>query len=279
MPTSLTLIAIPKGLSGSGTLEVSLVVAPRLTGSHVLGAFPLMQGWTEILARQRPGIKLRFGDAVVEATPRYEPLRPDIWLELFTAETPVEPFAFDDRSKSLVISYPTRRALDRVRESYQQTAQNPNASLRYARSALDWVEADPLKDGIAGARRRAYSAQSGQEKPIDDVWTAFSLFYRMPQPGPDAPDPLPRSPERLAAVFDFHKAVSALMAHPSLARSLGLVIDMTVPADKVAVAGTGGVPARTVVVEQFLLPAFKQRTRFRMPAVLYHHVPETEVGS
>ncbi len=60
----------------------------------------------------------------------------------------------------------------------------------------------------------------------------FALFHHLP-PAPGA-RPLPKTPADFAKTLDFHKALSALSAYPTLMRALGLVIDVTLPRNFVA---------------------------------------------
>ena len=57
--------------------------------------------------------------------------------------------------------------------------------------------------------------------------TRFALYHRMP-PAPNRP-PLPSSPADFAKLLDFHQALGALAAHPSLLPALGLVLPVEVP--------------------------------------------------
>jgi hypothetical protein len=55
----------------------------------------------------------------------------------------------------------------------------------------------------------------------------FALYHHLP-PAKNRP-PLPHTPAEFARLLDFHKAVSALTAHPALMRALGLVFPVELP--------------------------------------------------
>lgn len=287
MPTTLNLIAIPNGVLDDGLLSVSIVVAPRLTDGRRLGHFADMLGWTESLAASSPRILLRFGAAIAEARADLSPLRPDLWTELFNEATPVEPFEFEDASNDLVVSYRTRDAFALVKDAYQKAiAASPGALPEAEASARQLYgfalpQGDNLSALLAEQRMRRWRQQQRQERghdadvtpPIQETVRDFTLFYRMPQPDARAPDPIPRTDDELFKLFDFHCAITALSAHPSLMRALGLVIDVTVKAPEVAAAGALGFPLAALSVEDFRLVDEFRDVAFMMPRVLYRHHP------
>src|SRR6202012_2260798 len=63
---------------------------------------------------------------------------------------------------------------------------------------------------------------------IRDMATRFALYNNMP-PAPGRA-PLASSPADFAKLLDFHQALGALTAHPSLLPALGLVLPVEVPA-------------------------------------------------
>ncbi|MFE0753749.1 peptidoglycan-binding protein [Inquilinus sp. NPDC058860] len=289
MAVTLNLIAIPNGLASDGRLALSIVVAPRLAGATALGAYPDMLDWTARIAAAPPRITLQFGAASVGAEPVPAEWRPDIWRVLFRQDTPVDPFEFDDARDRLVQSYRTRDALAILQERYLAMLERSPGSLpgaREARNLLDGFHlsdrptAETLRELREGRYRRQKHRAAGElegTNPLED----FFLFHRMPQPGLDAPDPIPRTAEALSRVFDFHKALTAIANHPALSRALGLVLDVTVPADAVARGrlarpGRFAAQAPTVAVKRFE-PAEAFRDVVPMtPAVCYSHQPAAD---
>ena len=285
MATTLNLIAIPNGITDAGTLGVSIVVAPRLSGGRRLGRFDDMLDWTASLAAGPPRVRLRFGNAVVAAQADTTLLRPNLWQALFDEATPVEPFEFDDASNDVVVSYRTRDALAIVKGAYQKAiADSPGAIPTAMASArqldvLSLPQGDHLTEMLSQhrlqlwRRRDERASHGGGPQPVQETVKDFTLFYRMPQPDPRAPDPLPRTDEALSELLDFHGAVTALSSHPTLMRALGLVIDVTVAAADVAASGAHGLPLATVSVEEFEPSQRFRDTTFLTPGVLYRHHP------
>lgn len=293
MAIDLTLIAMPRGVTQDGQLAVSILVSPKLTGDSLLGAFPLMLAWTASLQAEPPRIVLSFAGTQVDAAFDGSVLRPDIWGALFDENTPVEPFVFDDASDRLVVSYRTRDALRLVKGAYQSITTTGSGSVPGAEGLAREIagfalpeegtgvdamnrrtRAMLLKQLSGGGRRRDFS-----RRPQDESLRDFALFSRMPQPSPDAPDPLPRTEAQLAEVIDFHKALTSIAAHPALMRALGLVLDVTLKADAVALAGAAGMPFGALSVARFGHARSERAANIVTPSVLYQHRLAASGGS
>jgi peptidoglycan hydrolase-like protein with peptidoglycan-binding domain len=289
MPVILNLVAIPNGARSDGMLALSIVVAPRLADARSLGAYPDMLDWTARLAEAPPHILLRLGSSLLEAQMDADALRPDLWDALFDEGTPVSPFEFDDASERLVNSYRTGEALSIVRAGYQTLIATSPGQLPQAALTGDLFSSLILADAerdieriVADHRSRRFRQQldsrgiiEPEPQSAEDTLKDFELYRRMPQPGPDAPDSVPRSEAELAEIVDFHKAITALSAHPSLMRALGLVVDVIVPASEVQAAGMLGMALATASVERFEPARGFEDVALMTPRVLYRHHPPT----
>jgi hypothetical protein len=68
-----------------------------------------------------------------------------------------------------------------------------------------------------------------------DLTARVLLFHRRP---PEDEVKLPRTPEELRTLLDFHEALSTLGDYPAIMRKLGLVLDLTMPAALVPTGAT-----------------------------------------
>src|SRR6185503_7712148 len=120
---TILLTVMPRALSVvRDVLPVSVFVTPRLGGARRLDAFPDWLAWT---ARLRDdGLRLTFtaDGRTLEAAIDRTPLRPDLWAALFSEETLVDDYVFDDYTDRTVISYPAREAMLVVKSIYQRAA-------------------------------------------------------------------------------------------------------------------------------------------------------------
>ena len=66
----------------------------------------------------------------------------------------------------------------------------------------------------------------------------FALYHRLP-PAPTRP-PLPSTPAELAGLIDFHQALTALAAHPTLLTATGLALAVEIPGTLCPDSPSGG---------------------------------------
>ena len=253
---------MPRGISVNATpLPVSVFVSPRLEGADNLGAFSDWVQWTRHLADSGLTVQLRCGSQTHHASIDRQPLRPDLWEQLFKEDTLVRSHAFDDYSGHGIISYPVRQALSALKAIYQQASvslalpdgaaggrpTDEGGNRRVLRDLLDGLDVNWNGREAPGWRaavrltkdsaRRA-AAQESLSGPLDGeglivakpdpkalqkVAVPFAVFHHMPTP--------PRDDLSLDAekVLDFHQALTALSSYPELLRALGLVFDLHLP--------------------------------------------------
>jgi hypothetical protein len=288
MRHTITVLPIPHAIDDDGALTVSLVLAPRLSDAGRLGAFPDWLDWTTLLAEEAPRCELRFGSVLVPAEIDRAPLQPRLWKALFDQNTPVERFEFDDRTESLVVSYDTTAAVLLLREIYQSVIAGSPGQLpsgAHTRDAVDAfaqpdVTVDVLARELADRRLRRLEQQKRGGESSSGVAQDFALFQHMPQPGPKAPDVLPRTPQEQEALLDFHQALTALSSYPALLRALGLVLEARVAPGLVPPAGTAGFAPAALSCVGFDPARGWHDKPTRLPAsVLYrHHPPQVAPG-
>jgi hypothetical protein len=322
---TLIIVALPNGLSRDGTYaQLSLYIAPRLTGSESLLDFPDWLNWPNTLGAGSVAVRLKTNSGhTIDAQVDTSALQPQLWQGIFglpddTNATYVAPYEFDDYTNRLVISYPALEALAVIKAVYQtygtsspgeppnsralgqlaellgfgdqQTDAKSDTDRTFQRLAL-WVEQRPQGDRagndalggvLASLRQRlgegmltALLALDAKETALSTAGAAgddgiptrpagmdandvralagrFKLFHSMP-PAPNRP-PLPKTGEEFRKTLDFHKALAALTAYPTLMRALGLVLDVAIPLDQVPPSPSApGQPSDGLRVEELRL--------------------------
>ena len=265
MATEQTILftVMPRGISlNSATKPVSVFVSPRLDGADKLGAFPDWLNWTRHLRDDGLKLELHCGANTQTFSINGAGLRPDLWEQLFNAETYVRAHkSFDDYSKRGLISFSMRESLSALKSIYQQAGVAlalPDAPKRNRRDdrpqnrdrlgqfvdglQVHWngKEARALRNAVS--HRYSSIDRPGQSSgPLDSeglltqpnsnlnsVATPFSVFHHMPTPeygkhGIKKPD--------MDKLIDFHQALTSLNSYPELLRALGLVFDLDLPND------------------------------------------------
>jgi hypothetical protein len=262
---TILLTPMPRGLSrGGATLPVSVFVTPRLMGEDKLGAYGDWVDWTRRVKAGGLTFDLRCGANSARVAVDTGPLDPALWEALFSAETLVRSHVFDDYSDRAILSYSVRDALSALKSTYQAASvllalpspegirrgEGGNRSiLRRLISGFEvhWSPAsgeewrDWLRDTPGG--RPGDGSRAPQELDSEGLVTSdpdptrnsasalpFSVFHHMPTPPRDTLTP------DWQKLIDFHQALAALNAYPSVQRALGIVFDLELPRDLVPVA-------------------------------------------
>ena len=266
--------ALPFGVvkhGGVRYVRISAFASPRLRATEAegdtLSLYPIVRHWTQNVRDSLRGFEVHAGGQTLHArlTSR-KPLDPDWWEGLFNDDTYVQPYAYNDYTDRLIISYPVRRVLGHLKNVYQQIGLESPGNLPVLRGR------DPAGSGIPGfqqgyipfdkevaQRLRAelsdtvtgtvftgspdsgFNAVSGD--PVRDM-QQLMLFHYPPQKLTTTldedkaavttpPPPLPSTEADFERYMDFHQVISSLGDYPVLLRRLGLVIDILVPADDV----------------------------------------------
>jgi hypothetical protein len=267
---ALSAVVLPAGVAPTGQLRANIYLSPRLSGAATLAGFPDWLDWPDLIRRHGLSVSLACGGSTATVPVATGPLRPDIWQAIFTPETTVGAYPQPQYSQRLMVSYPARDVhsyvkyawqfaataaaagqdgrllpllLDQLmfRDGTESTLDNALSQLRVTMWRNQTGQGDigpqlaapapapgrPEPAALAAAPARA-AAMLLPPSGVRDTATRFALYHRMP-PAPNRA-PLPSSPEDFAALLDFHKALSALAAHPSLLPALGLVLPVELPA-------------------------------------------------
>ena len=285
---------IPRGIIlNGGTLPVSVLVSPRLTGADRLDAFPDWLNWTTTL---KDGLTLTFRSGAQTAKAKIDTkhLQPDLWRSLFASDTIVRSRVFDDYSNHSIISYSVRESLSTLKAVYKEAAVSlalpedplsPQSEKRGNRQLLGAIldgldvhwnakEAKRRREFVR-MRAKADSTERSLAGPLDSeglitavrnagafqsVAVPFAVYHHMPTPKQKDAGPVKIDPN----AFDFHQALSSLESHPELLRALGLVFDVDLPLD---------------LVPQTIYPAFStisvESTDFPWMMTPTLHPPET----
>ena len=253
--------ALPNGLTAAhDRLRLSVLVSPRLTANAATGTlaeFPDFEDWPATVAGLNFTVEFLAGPTVA-ATRVIEPGNPALdspaWKALFPNTFPIISYQFDDRSGLAVRSFPTRKVLSFLSNTYQtvavQSFQQMPTIAQYG-IGVTFPGIVPL-DQIA-----IYSdEQPGLEKDIDSLLgdlKAIPANFGTPKTDFlqvrlmhqflskvtfDANGNREKLPPQKLPDIDFHKAVGGLGSYPLLERALGLVIDLEVPVAGVPASGS-----------------------------------------
>ncbi len=247
---TLMVAVLPNGLGAKGALHASLYISPRLSAAPHLADFPDFLDWPDLIHRR--GLKFTLACAGKTATVAVGQgqLRPDLWQEIFKPQTHVDAYPRPDYDKRLIVSYPTKVALDFLQWAYQvaATSQGGREQELFDQILPDLVFRDghesTLDATLTALRVELWQAQNPPPPPpvigiataaipvkpanTRDMAEQFALYHRLP-PAPGRP-PLPKTAADFEKVLDFHKAIAAITAYPALMRVLGLVFDIELPA-------------------------------------------------
>ncbi|NCJ07927.1 hypothetical protein GS597_15710 [Synechococcales cyanobacterium C] len=262
-----------------------------------LEAFPDWLIWTRRLKEDGLSLTFRCAGADFTAAVPTEILQPQLWEALFKPTTLVRSHQLDDYSDHQVISSSTRAALSLLKGIYQkagvelalpeslerlqQQEANHYETLQNLVEGLEvnWNEersypqryelqssaegsvrslkrqaADRLdRDGLIPVTSLLEGRKSERDKQIfADVAKGFIASQKIPQG-----TPLNDNPPDFENLLDFHQALSSLNSYPELLRALGLVMDIELPRDFVAIAtpGTLSVVGATPNWEWAIAPA------------------------
>jgi hypothetical protein len=281
MPTqTLVFVALPNGLRTANTLGLSLYLTPRLDAGATLAEFPDFLNWPGLIQKDGLSFILASGGQTATVAADKTVLRPDLWKDIFTPGTYVEPVETASFTNRLIVSYPVRDCLTYLKFLYQslgtgQFAQEVDrgglaqimAPLAFRDS--DDVSQSSLADAISNIRVTMWKEQhpdaagppEGTVKtastftapvPPDDIAAPLSMppgvndaatrfaAFHNMSPAPKRPD-LPSTAADFAKTLDFHKALTAITAYPQLMRALGLVFDVEVPATLCPASPSAGV--------------------------------------
>lgn len=198
---------------------LTVFVSPRLRGPKKLGSpgkeYQYFLNWPATVR------KLKFG-VLVEGDPHSYPATPasldqdaeQYWKALFTPDTRVEPFQYQDLSSRHWQSYPLRDVLNAVKSIYQDIAVGSPFStpgIRGPSAPNDLVE---LAQEL-GLLRAKLEHLEGQSSARQQIFTEVARFFNRGQLHPQIPRDL-----------EFHELVSALGDHPTVLRKLALAIDL-----------------------------------------------------
>lgn len=259
MTATLILVVLPHGRTPSGRLRAGIHVSPRLSGHPLLSGFPDWLHWTDQVRRHGLGFTLSANGHSRRVDVDPTTLRPDVWDAVFRHDSRVDAFPTPDYDQRLVVSYPTRLAHDYLRWAYRTMATRPVIGARGGLAELltdlvfrDEAGESTLDRTLAESRVRLWGQQHDEPgrgtttgtfegpallevssplaKPAGarDMAEQLALYHHLP-PAPGRP-PLPHTADELSRLIDFHRALTALSAYPTLLPALGLVFEVELPA-------------------------------------------------
>lgn len=262
---SIFLTIMPRSISvNTDGLPVSVFVSPRLSGADNLGSFTDWLEWTRKLKENGMELEFQSETRTLNIPIDPEPLRPELWEQLFKYDTLVRSFTFDDYSDRGIISYSVREALSALKGIYQEASislalpdpphrtreQEGPSNRERLRSLMEglqvywssqvasrWREAVRVKQKAGQSRyvRRELTGRLDYEglivkgpdgNDLQKIAVPFAVFHHMPTPSYSK---YPLDTIDTQNIFDFHQALSAINSFPELLRALGLVFDFELP--------------------------------------------------
>ncbi|MEV5508337.1 hypothetical protein [Streptomyces orinoci] len=132
MPETIRWTVLPDGMAADGSLRLTVLVTPRLTGATTLAAFPGFLDWPATLGRCLAALRLelRPPDAtgpgiqlpLTPRTDRFPPADSALWKALFRATSTVSPPPQAPAAPPVLRSFPGRAVHQRTLSLYQDVA-------------------------------------------------------------------------------------------------------------------------------------------------------------
>ncbi|MGW1072788.1 hypothetical protein [Streptomyces sp. NPDC002537] len=132
MPETIRWTVLPDGVAADGTLQLTVLVSPRLTGGTALGAFPGFLDWPTTLAAYVKALQVEFApDAATPGTAvparvradRYPPPDSGLWKALFRPDTkvkdPTQPGLLAQGTPPTLRSFPSKAVHGQIDNLYQ----------------------------------------------------------------------------------------------------------------------------------------------------------------
>lgn len=263
---SLIAVVLPAGTGPGGSVRANVYLTPRLSGAQLLSDFPDWLGWTGLVRQHGMKFVLSCGGQTATVAADTTQLRPDVWDAIFGHDSLVSDYSMPDFTQRLIVSYPSRDAADFLRYAYLSaaTVTNPDVAGRLFRQIFSnlvfrdkdgkdvlaavlsqlrvtlWrAQHGAVEEGTAPPRSAAAAAASlTPPAGIRAMAEQFALYHRLP-PAPARP-PLPSTAGELAGLIDFHQALTALAAHPSLLAATGLALSVEIPGTLCPDSPSGG---------------------------------------
>ncbi|MCA9888046.1 MAG: LamG domain-containing protein, partial [Anaerolineae bacterium] len=269
---------IPYGVitlkDGQRMARISVVASHRLeapdTEGDTLSLYPIALNWTQHIRDNLQGFVVRAGTHEVKAELQdRHVLDPNWWAAMFNEKTFVRPYAFEDHTDKLIISYPTQNIVNTLKGIYQAVGFDSPDDLpdfRGRDSSTGQILNIPFNDvpwnkDIAQGMRAQLKAGVGDNvwlppsidvgaagitgDPVNDLQKLMLFHYPANQLGTTLEEdkanvtqlapPLPKTEEDFERYMDYHEVISSLGDYPELMRRLGLIVDILVPVDDVPV--------------------------------------------
>src|SRR5215469_17109451 len=229
--------ALPNGLNAAHDhLRLSVLVSPRLTANAATGTlaeFPDFEDWPATVAGLNFTVEFLAGPTVA-GTRVIEPGNPALdsaaWKALFPNTFPVISYQFDDRSGLAVRSFPTRKVLSFLSNTYQtvavQSSQQMPTLAQYGfgdtatgivplnQIAIYSDQQPGLEQHIDELLSRLKAIPSNFGTPTTDFLQVRLMHQFLSKVTFDAQGNREKLPPQTLPDIDFHKAVAGLGSYP-----------------------------------------------------------------
>lgn len=248
MTFSVMWTVLPGGYAGSGTgtLQLRLVATPRVTDARLqLGQSPLLNWPGFAAALPALFVQTRGTSDLIPASRVGPAPEPDLWQRMFSPTTKVQTRGLADRPPQIVASTASFVRAEQSLRALRRAAVadrtiDPAGRVTGGRRALDVVRAISALAAPAADRRVAeesldeqvarFRVAGDENAALAAPFAAYAqaLGGRPAARANRAGRPLTGVP--LVTAADFHQVIGLLLSFPHLARAVGLIIDLTVPA-------------------------------------------------
>ena len=240
---------LPNGFNTAGDhLRLSVYISPRLITNNgvdgTLAEFPDLLDWPSTLGPLQYSVQIQGGPSFTVMRDATIPLQSALWTALFKNTTFVRSFQPEDNTALNVRSYPVRKVLSFVKQTYQavgvQSPTQPPTRGEYnfedsPRTITNLVplalvspdEVAAVRGRIDGILKSAHAIPPQFGDTAEDFFQVETFHDFLSKRLPDG-TPAPLQPQTLPKL-DFHQVVSRLSQYPELMRRMGLVVDLEIP--------------------------------------------------
>jgi len=189
--------ALPNGFVNNDTLKVSVLVSPRLVTENgidgKLDEFQTFIDWPNLVKNLTFNVEIQNGPNFT-VSPLNSSLESSYWKSLFSSETYVRSYKFEDMLNRFIRSYPTKKVVTFVRQQYQDIAvQSPTQIPRHDHYCFNNApRVEDMELGYPWPSPQGINFELSASDSDPNAFITFSI-EEGPYHGTLIPDPNPRT--------------------------------------------------------------------------------------